>query len=470
VRSALPALLLAVVLVVTAACTPDGQAPPARQSSSAPPGPVALSLSVFGSSTVLRAYQEIAADYSVRHPAVRVAVHPFADEDDELRDVRARTARDAAPDLFLVDLDSLPAVLGRAWPGAMGGPRPLNQPVDELLGQRHLDFGDGYSRVGLEAFSANSRLQCMPVDLSPMVVYYNTDLIRIGRLARPGDDPVTREEGWTLEDFARAVRMAARGGNDGVAIAPDLGQVAPFVWSGGGDVVDDEQQPTTTELSGGASTNALQQLLQIVRNPRVAVTPEQLRRQSAVQRFRAGHLGMLLGFRALIPQLRTAQGLHFDVMPMPYLRQPATLGSVRALCLARGSRNVEAAADLLAHLVSDRAARALAATGSVMPSNLDAVNSAAFLQPGRQPQHARVFDTAVRDIEFLPGGRRWRQARAVVDQALVTLWTRPVIDPLDERLEAVDRRTATILTPPPAPDEPSSPAQSSPAQSSPAGG
>ncbi|HEU4566476.1 MAG TPA: hypothetical protein VFR99_00475, partial [Marmoricola sp.] len=68
----------------------------------------------------------------------------------------------------------------------------------------------------------------------------------------------------------------------------------------------------------------------------------------------------------------------------------------------------------------------------------------------------------------LPGGRRWRQARAVVDQALDTLWTRPVIDPLDQQLEAVDRRTAAILAPPPAPDEPSSPAQSSPAQSSPA--
>ena len=42
-----------------------------------------------------------------------------------------------------------------------------------------MDFGDGYTRNGLEAFSADAALQCMPTDVSPLVVYYNPRLIEL---------------------------------------------------------------------------------------------------------------------------------------------------------------------------------------------------------------------------------------------------------------------------------------------------
>lgn len=443
----LRAAVAAAAVALCAACTPDGQAPPAKHTTSEPPGPATLSLAVSGPPAVLDAWREVADSYSAKHAEVAVDVQAHESLDAELADVRARTDAGNPPDLFLVDHAVLPEVLGRIWSGADHGRRPLNQPVDELLGQRHLPFGDGYNRVGLEAFSANARLQCMPVELSPMVVYYNTDLLHLRRVARPGDDPVTPENGWSMEEFARAAHLATSGSARGLAIAPELEQVAPFVWSGGGELVDDRQDPTTTTLSDGASTNALEKLLELVRNPHVAFSSDELVRRSAVQRFRSGHVGMILGFRALTPRLRTADNLHFDVMPMPRLPQRATIGSVSALCLSRDTRQVDAAADLLAHLVSDHAAEALARTGSVMPSNLDAVNDPAFLQPGQQPGHARVFDEAVAGIEFLPTGGDWPRASRLVDQALEQLWTRPVIDPLEKRLETIDRRTGAVLAP-----------------------
>lgn len=448
---------VAVVLAVCAACTPDGQAPAAKQTTSAPPGPVSLSIAVYGPPPVLDAYRAVAAEYTEDHPGVAIEVQVHAGQRGELEDVRARTTGGNPPDLFLVDHTALPGVLGRARPGTEHGHRPLNQPVDELLGQRHLDFGDGYNRVGLEAFSANARLQCMPVELSPMVIYYNTDLLHLGRVARPGDDPVTPQTGWSMEQFARAARLASAGNHKGLAVPPDIEDVAPFIWSGGGQVVDDHRDPTTTTLSDGASQDALQQLLELVRDPQLSFGADELDRRSAVRRFRAGHVGMLPGFRALTPGLRTAKNLHFDVMPMPRLANRSTIGSVRALCLSRDSRQVEAAADLLAYLVTDDAAETLAETGYVMPSNLDAVNDPAFLQPDQQPAHARVFDEAVRGIEFLPSGGRWPQVEAVVDRALEDLWTRPVIDPLDQRLEALDQASEGILSPVPRTGQPGQP-------------
>jgi multiple sugar transport system substrate-binding protein len=433
--------------VLCTACTPDGQAPPPKQTAGAAPGPATLSLAVYGPPAVLEAYRGIATGYADKHPDVAIDVQGHRDQDAELADVRARTAAGNPPDLFLVDHAALPEVLGRVWRGTDRGRRPLNQPVDELLGQRHLPFGDGYNRAGLEAFSANARLQCMPVELSPMVVYYNTDLLHLGRVAQPGDDPVNPDNGWSMEEFARAARLASTGRARGVAVAAGLEQVAPFVWSGGGELVDDPRDPTTTTLSDGASTGGLRQLLEIVRSPRLAVTPAQLVHRSAVQRFLAGRVGMVLGYRDLTPRLRTAGNLHFDVMPMPGHPRSRTIGSARALCLHRDSRQVDRAADLLAHMVSDHDSEALARTGYVMPSNLDAVNSPAFLQPARQPAHARVFDAAVRGIEFLPAGDRWRKAATMVDRALAQLWTRRVIDPLEKRLDAIDRRSRTVLAP-----------------------
>ena len=139
--------------------------------------------------------------------------------------------------------------------------------VDDLLADREVDFGDGYTRNGLEAFSADAALQCMPLDVSPMVVYYNPKLIELDRIAEPGSSPVTQETGWSLDEFGRAALQPRRPGVRGLYVAPDLEQVAPFIWSGGGEVVDDTDKPTTLTLSDGASASAMEKLLEIVRDP-----------------------------------------------------------------------------------------------------------------------------------------------------------------------------------------------------------
>ena len=92
----------------------------------------------------------------------------------------------------------------------------------------------------------------MPLDVSPMVVYYNPKLIELDRIAEPGRNPVTQEDGWSLDEFQRGgARSRAGPGVRGLYVAPDLEQVAPFIWSGGGEVVDDTDEPTTLTLSDG---------------------------------------------------------------------------------------------------------------------------------------------------------------------------------------------------------------------------
>ena len=94
-------------------------------------------------------------------------------------------------------------------------------------------------------------------------------------------------------------------------------------------------------------------------------------------------------------------------MPMPRLSGGATIASMSGLCISAKSEHVDQAADLLTDVISDAGAKDLAATGYVMPANLDVVNDDAFLQAGEQPINAQVFGREVRNTRLLPSSPRW---------------------------------------------------------------
>ncbi len=387
-----------------------------------------LTLAVYGARPVLDAYAEIAARFSVTHPETKVKLQPYPTHDAALAGLRTAQAAGNPPDLFLMDHDDLSEfTAGKAL-----------QPVDALLAERQVDFGDGYTRSGLEAFSADSALQCMPLDVSPLVVYYNPKLIELDPIAEPGANAVSQEDGWSLEEFGRAALQPRAPGQRGLYIAPDLEQTAPFVWSGGGEVVDDDEDPTRLMLSEGTSADAMRQLLELVRDPALTFSQTALARRSALERFKDGELGMLLGYRDLTPELRDHPDLIFDVMPLPKISSGATSATMSGLCISSASEQPGHAADLLAEVISEEGAATLAKTGYVMPSNLSVLNDDAFLQSGKRPLHAGVFGREVRDIRLLPSTPSWPLVRDAAAASLAQLFYQPVILPLEAKLAAID--------------------------------
>ena len=315
-RRVVASMLVAGALVVTAACSGDDDPKPAVTAPTTPAGPTLLTFAVYGPPQVITAYAKIAADFSAAHPDIVVNVRPYDGHDQAAAALQSEQATGDVPDAFLANLDDLPGLVES---------KAIRR-VDELLAERHVDFGDGYQRDPLESFSADDALQCMPVDVSPLVVYLNTDLVHLPALTPAGQRQITPESGWSLDQFAAAARQAIRRGVRGVYVAPDLEQVAPFIWSGGGHIVDDFDQPTTLTLADGPSAAALEKLLEVVRDPQLTFSPAQLARRSALRRFKSGSLGMMLGYRSLTPQLRAQENLNFDVMPLPKVRGRATIG------------------------------------------------------------------------------------------------------------------------------------------------
>ena len=435
------ALVVGALIAGCTASDPERRAPePTEAASSSPPvDPVTLTLAVFGPRPSLEAYDELAEAFTAANPHVSVDVLRSRNPDDVLAAVRSGVD---APDVFLIEHERFPGIVEEE----------LVQPVDGLLAERQVDFGDGYQRSGLTAFAAAASLQCMPHDVSPVVVYYNKDLVDLASLGTETEDPPTPLDGWTWETFDAAARQAARGPGNGVYIEPSLASLAPFVWSAGGEIVDDVQAPTTLTLSEDEPRDALEQVLALVRDPQVTPTAEELEKKSAVARFAAGELAMVLGTRALTPRLRETEGLDFDVMPLPRLSRLRTVSDMTGYCISAGTEHTEAAADLLAFAVSREGATITTRPGYIVPSNLEVANSAVFTQPAQQPESSFIFNEGVRRTQPLPFTPSWPELVDEVRPDLERMFYAPVID-LDELLTGIDEESQAILAPEEAAEE-----------------
>ena len=250
-----------------------------------------------------------------------------------------------------------------------------------------------------------------------------------------------------------------RAANTALAALPMQG-LAPFIYSGGGAMFDDETEPTSLAYSDDSSRDALERSLELFRSPTVTLTEEQLARRTPLEWFKRGKLGMMEGYRSLVPGLRRVQGLEFDVIAMPVLEQPATVGEVTGLCMSKEAVSAPAAADFMVHLLDTPAGGHVARAGYLVPANLEVALSEDFLQPGRLPEHSQTFNASVRNIVFPPLLSNWSELDQAVAVSLDQLFSQPILDNLDELTEQIDQESRTVLDPEfeesPSPDEDSS--------------
>jgi multiple sugar transport system substrate-binding protein len=466
-----PAALLAATAValaaLTAACTSGGAvsgggshspapspgsstspaSPTSSATSSGPPVPVSLRFAVYGGRADLRAYQALARSYMHVHPEVTMHVETARDGTASVQRLRGQLAAGRAPDVFLADSSNLPTLVGD----------DRVQPVDRLLEQRNVAFGERYERLGLEAFSADSSLQCMPNNVSPQVVFYNKRLLTPSEVSVPGVDPPSLDDGWSWAQFEAAARTISAIGVTGVYLDPALTTLTPFLRSAGADVVDDPQAPTRLMLSDPGSRDTMRTILGLARdrgvNLRPTPSPGRSGPQDALERFETGRLGMLIGTRALVPRLRHQPGLRFDVYQLPSLGTFHTTADVTGYCISRTSQHVDAAADFIAYASSDVGAKITARSGGIVPANLAALQSAAFKDPHQLPRHVAVFTTVIRQADTMPDAAGWSDVVSETQPLLNRLFYAPhlTLGPLLTRIDQLSQTLLAQASPSPTP-------------------
>ena len=425
--------VLAAVLTcsVVAGCTDSGSQPEPGASATTSPSPTpeaGLSVFVYGDERKVEAYQEIADAFSASEDGVPVKLHVYDDAARGADAAMTALQTGSPPDVFLVDQEYLPEFVD---------PQQV-EPLDDLLEDRGLQFGDDYQRVALTAMSANSGLQCMPAEISPLVVYYNKGLVPRDELEARDVLLPTGTGGWSWEDFEATARATAGvdrlGPIKGVSLPGTIDLVAAFVRSAGGEIVDDDLDPTRLDLESDDAVETIRTVATLARDPAVSLTRRQLDKRDPVEWFTQGRLGMFIGTRADLPELRAAEGLRFDVAPLPGFGSGRAVSTINGWCVSKDSDHVDEAADFVAFAVGREAARIAARSDVIVPTRLDVVNSNVFLEPGEQPKNSEVYGVGIRRTDPMPFAKGWPAVAGSANEVLRDLFTDPFFN-LDEKLE-----------------------------------
>ncbi len=453
-----PALVALITLTLIGAlalvgCDDEPKRKPGNRPGGSNSQKTSLTFGIWGPDEEVRAYQAMVDDYNAGAKAVKVSIESWPDA----RTMMAAFAGgDDVPDLFLITRSALVDVRDAE----------LNTPLLELLDERGVEYGDGYYRDAIEAFSGDDDLQCMPYGVSPMVIYYNADLIdfetmRLRELPTPAEGE--EHDGWTFEQFRAAADYASRPRRhtSGLYIEPSLSGLAPFIYAGGGDVYNDDSAPTSLAFSEDGTRDALTQALEVLRDPQLTLTDRQLAQRTPLEWFKRGKLGMLPGFRELTPELRGAPDLDFDVMPLPRLDDAATIGDFSGLCISADSPSVSQAADFLVYAIGEEALGRVAGAGYLAPANLGVATSPAFLQAEQRPSHAGVFNATVSDMVLQPLIDEYPALERAIATSLRQMFRAPVLD-LDGLTTEIDDESRVLLDPDYEPEPPDSdPSESS---------
>ena len=401
---------IAAALLVAASCSSPEE----------PAGSSEIQFQLSGDPEEIVVYESLVESFEREHPDVDVEMIPVADKDDHLAKLTTAFTGGNPPDVFLVNFREYSQFVVR---GAI-------EPVEDHLEDAGIALDDYYPQP-VEAFTFDGALQCMPQNISSLVVYVNKALFK--RAAVPLPKP-----GWSWEEFRDTAIALTGNGVRGVGIEPSIIRLAPFVWSNGGDIFDDPEQPTTFTLDDPAAREALEFFVDLVRDDKVVPTEKEVTAAEDLESmFAAGGLGMLLSSRRDTPEFREVQTLKWDVAPLPVAEQEAGILHSDAYCMSRDG-DVDAALQFLAFATGERGETITALGGRTVPSLEKVATSGAFLNPTERPRNSEVFLDAIPHIRATPVIPTWPEIEDVAEEILTRAFYEPgySVDQAIEDLEA----------------------------------
>lgn len=402
----LPLLLGSVLL---AACgkseSPTAKTPAAE--------PRQVKLQVFGDTAEIKSYRELIAAFEAAHPGDTVELLPVGKQSDHMTKLSTAFAAGNPPDLFILNFRRF---------GQFAAKDALT-PLGPLMTASGQFKAEDFYEPAVEAFQFRGQLQCLPQNVSSLVVYYNRALFKQFDVPEPTDD-------WTyFGEFLTAAKLLTRDldgdkRNDiyGVGIDPLLIRLAPFVWGMGGSVVNDLYQPSLMTLDRGPAMLGLNAVKMLMARYRVTPRLAEYQAENNDARFARGALAMLFQSRRYTATLRELEGqgkgLDWDVAPMPKLQKPAGVLHADAYCMARQAKAPQAAQRFVAYALSTEGASILARSGRTVPSRKTVSTSPAFLDPTQKPARAQVFLDAIPTLKRTPNIAVWHEVESKSDVLL----------------------------------------------------
>jgi multiple sugar transport system substrate-binding protein len=374
-----------------------------------------ISFQLFGDAEEVKAYRDLVRAYGEK-TGREVQLIEIPDREAHLAKLLTSFAGGDPPDVFLINYRNFGGYARRG----------VVQPPD-------VDAKDFYPQP-VDAFTVDGKLQCVPQNVSSLVVYYNVDAFEKAGVERPGKD-------WTYDDFVRSARELKAAGLDAVGVEPGIVRASAFVWAAGGEVVDRTDDPSRFTLDTPAARRGLERLVAL-RSEGLSPTAKEAASKSLDERFMEGSLAMFMSSRREVPTFRTVSDFKWDVAAFPRAEKNFTVLHSDAYCVSKAG-SPDAAAEFVSYAAGPEGQRLLARSGRTVPSRPDVARSDAFLDRYKPPESAQVFLDAVPRIKRLPTDAQWTEAEDAADLALERMYYGDLS--IDEAIERIDRETGPLL-------------------------
>ncbi|MNX65094.1 Cyclodextrin-binding protein precursor [compost metagenome] len=265
------------------------------------------------------------------------------------------------------------------------------------------------------------KLYALPRDLSNLVVYVNSDLLKEAGRALPGPN-------WTMDEMRALARSLTRDTDrDGVfdtfGVSFDKRPLfwMPYVWSAGGDMFSADLARST--LAEPEAVAALQAYADTQRGMQAAPNETQTGNAPMAQLFAQGKLAMFVSGRWSVPGFRKNLTFNWDVLPFPRGKAGSVVDvDASGWAIARSSRHPEAAWELVKFLASRKSSETFAAGGLIVPARRDVAESPRYLDPTQAPKGARAFVEAIATGRPMRTPPNWNEVANELDQQLEPLW------------------------------------------------
>jgi multiple sugar transport system substrate-binding protein len=307
----------------------------------------------------LRLERDLETEFEVAHPGVGLKIEPIPGPGQYAPKLLLMHISGRTPDAGYLDLSS----------GAVFIDNGVAADLAPYIESDERFRLDDYFANTVDCFRRDGRIYGIPLDFTPMVMYYNKRLFDAAGVAYPRD-------GWTWDEFvATAGRLtipAADASGPMKQYGMHFENVMPFwivwLWNGGGDVLSPDGRRASGWLDGPRSVDAIDFLLRLMYEHRIAPS---LHETAALGQdlFRAGRAAMDVKGHWMMIDYRAA-GLDVGVVSIPTaLSAPVSVMYLSGLCVLSRGREPRLGWEWIRFMTSEDVQRRRVASGLAISAN-----------------------------------------------------------------------------------------------------
>jgi multiple sugar transport system substrate-binding protein len=391
---------------------------------------ITLKLSIWGDDNRKRVFEDLGKKFTEAHPNIKVEVMliPYAEYPKKMSImVASKTVPDVA---WLYD-----AIIPQL--------RDSNQLLDlsELAKDSAYDLNDIYSS-NMDIYRKDSKLYGIPFSAGPKVLYFNKKLFKEKGVKTPNE--LVKEGKWTYDEFiktAKALTDSSKGVY-GVKLGDGGNWKDAFtdtIWSYGADIFNEDASKFLLNSPEGAQ--AFQMIDDMMFKDLIHPKPgDQLP-------FESGKIAMYRGTFSYSASARKAEGLEFDIAPMP--KGPKAdapfYNGVSGYSVMKDSENKAEAIELLKFFTNKEGIKALQST--FPPTRKSVLESAEFANLNAQPSAEGIklamSGPMIAGGRVIPTPSNWQQIDTKMQSLLDLLYTRNAS--VKQVLERMEKEVAPLL-------------------------